>query len=210
MSFGGGGLHPLDCLWTPRRDGRALHLLRFPLLRFATISFFFSTIKWHLCTIWSCIINKNSEEYSKSNKFLMRNCKYVIHKTRGVTGIFFWRGKVIFPDFFPGVKCFFPVENSHLVDIKQIFVVFKSEKQKTNKQTNKTKQKQKKNPSPLFITFPTYISNFPPSLLQFFFLLFLSIFTPFPFFPCLFFPDTSVLCPPRLLCHCIKHGIFDK
>ena len=28
--------------------------------------------------------------------------------TRGVTGIFFWGGKVIFPDFFPGVKCFFP------------------------------------------------------------------------------------------------------
>ena len=28
--------------------------------------------------------------------------------TRGVTGNFFWGGKVIFPDFFPGVKYFFP------------------------------------------------------------------------------------------------------
>ena len=25
--------------------------------------------------------------------------------TRGVTGKFFWGGRVIFPDFFPGVKC---------------------------------------------------------------------------------------------------------
>ena len=33
--------------------------------------------------------------------------------TRGVRRIFFRGGKVIFPDFFPSVKCFFPVENSH-------------------------------------------------------------------------------------------------
>ena len=32
---------------------------------------------------------------------------------RGVTGIFFGGGKLIFPDFFPSVKCFFLVENSH-------------------------------------------------------------------------------------------------
>ena len=32
---------------------------------------------------------------------------------RGVRGKFFRGGKIIFPDFFPGVKCFFPVENFH-------------------------------------------------------------------------------------------------
>ena len=33
---------------------------------------------------------------------------------RGVRGIFFRGGtQSHFPDFFPGVKCFFPVENSH-------------------------------------------------------------------------------------------------
>ena len=46
MSFR--GLCPLDCPWNPRCDGRALRLLCS--LRFATISFFFSTIKWHFWT----------------------------------------------------------------------------------------------------------------------------------------------------------------
>ena len=32
---------------------------------------------------------------------------------RGVRGIFFRGYKVIFPDFFPGMKCFFSVENFH-------------------------------------------------------------------------------------------------
>ena len=69
---------------------------------------------------------------------------------------------------FPGRK--FPI----LVDPKQISVVFKSEKQK-------------KRSSPIFITFPTCISNFPPSLLQFTF--FSSKFsTLFPFFLDSFFP----------------------
>ena len=76
--------------------------------------------------------------------------------SRGVTGIFFWGGKVIFPDYFPGVKCFFPVENSHFG------------RPKTNlRRFQKRKAKKKKKSSPLFITFPTSISNFPPSLLQF-------------------------------------------
>ena len=65
---------------------------------------------------------------------------------RGVTGIFFWGGKVIFPDFFPGVKCFFPVENSHFGRPKTNFRRFQKwkAKKKKNKQTNKqTKNKQK-------------------------------------------------------------------
>ena len=33
--------------------------------------------------------------------------------SRAVRLIFFRGGKVIFPDFFPDVKCFFLVENSH-------------------------------------------------------------------------------------------------
>ena len=72
-------------------------------------------------------------------------------ESRGVTGI-----KVIFSDFFPGVKCFFRVEIPIFVDPKHISGVFKSEK-----------QKKKKRSSPLFITV---------------FHLF-SIFTPFPCFP---------------------------
>ena len=53
---------------------------------------------------------------------------------------------------------------------------------RTIKQTNKTKPKQnKRRSSAHFVTFPPYIFNFPPSLLQFFF--FSSQFSPlFPFF----------------------------
>ena len=51
---------------------------------------------------------------------------------------------------FPGRKF------SILVDPKQISVVFESEK-----------QKEKKGVLTSFISFPTFISNFPPSLLQF-------------------------------------------
>ena len=72
----------------------------------------------------------------------------------------FLRGKVIFPDFFPCVKCFFPVENSHFGRSQ-----FRSRS------------------SPLFITFPTSISNFPSSLLQFSFFSHV-----FPFFLASFFP----------------------
>ena len=41
---------------------------------------------------------------------------------KGVTGKIFWGGKVIFPDFFPGVKCFFPVENFHFGRPKTNFI----------------------------------------------------------------------------------------
>ena len=107
-------------------------------------------------------------------------CLLRIQLVRGVTGIFFWGGKVIFPDFFPGVKCFFPVENFHFGRYKTNFRWF---------QKWKTKKKKKKGHH-LFINFfffynfPTSISNFPPSLLQF-----SSQFSPlFPFFLASFFP----------------------
>ena len=109
---------------------------------------------------------------------------------RGVTGIFFWGGKVIFPDFFPGVKCFFPVENSHFGRPKTNFRRFQ-----------KWKAKKKKKKKVLTSFSDVFLLPFP------IFHLFFSIFTPFPFFPCLFFPDTSAnisrsevsggaLCPP--------------
>ena len=67
----------------------------------------------------------------------------------------FLRGAKPFSSFFPCVKWVFSrLKVPILVDPKQIFLVFKSEKQK-------------KGSSPLFVTFPTSISNFPPSLLQF-------------------------------------------
>ena len=92
---------------------------------------------------------------------------------RGVTGIFFWGGKVNFPDFFPGVKCFFPIENSHFGRPKTNFCRF---------QKWKAKKKKKK----VLTSFSdVFLLPFP------IFHLFFSIFTPFPFFPCLFFPDTS-------------------
>ena len=71
--------------------------------------------------------------------------------------------------FFPGRK--FPFWYTQ----NKITVVFKTEKQK---------KKKKKRSSPLFTTFPTSISNFPPSLLQFYnFPSYLfSIFTHSPFF----------------------------
>ena len=94
---------------------------------------------------------------------------------RGVTGIFFWGGKVIFPDFFLNVKCFFPVENFHLVEPKQILV--RSKNKTKNKQTKKKKR------FPLlhssfcnFSTFPFWISTFTFTI----FLLFFSTFTPYP------------------------------
>ena len=52
--------------------------------------------------------------------------------TRGVTGKFFWGGKVIFPDFFFRCEMSFSGKNliSILVDPKQILVVLRSEKAK--------------------------------------------------------------------------------
>ena len=101
---------------------------------------------------------------------------------RGVTGIFFWGGKVIFPDFFPGVKWFFRVENCHFGRPKTNFRRFQRWKAKKKK-----KKKKKKVLTSFIITFPTSISNLPLSLLQFSF--FSSRCSPlFPFFLASFSP----------------------
>ena len=98
-----------------------------------------------------------------------------LFKIRGVTGIFFWGGKVIFPNFFPGVKCFFPVENSHFGRPKTNFRRFqkwkarkKKKKKKKKKKRKKEKKKKKKKGPHLFLErFPASISNFPPFLTNF-------------------------------------------
>ena len=109
--------------------------------------------------------------YFQVMKLTLAHCDH-IHKaylSRGVRGIFFRGGQSHFSCFFPGVKCFFPVENSHLVDPKQISVVFKSEKKE-------------KRSSPHFLTFRPSIFN-----LHLPFFDFPSFLLYFPFFPCLSF-----------------------
>ena len=74
---------------------------------------------------------------------------------RGVTGKFFWGGKVIFPDFFffAGVKCFSPVQNFHFGRPKTNFSRFekwkakkkKKKKKKTHNQPNKQTQNKTEN-----------------------------------------------------------------
>ena len=99
---------------------------------------------------------------------------------RGATGKLFWGVKVIFSDFFPGMKCFFLVENFHFGRPKQILVILESEKQKEKK------KKEKKVFSSLwnFLLLPFSISSFPFTI----FLLFFSIFPLFHFFFASFFP----------------------
>ena len=99
--------------------------------------------------------------------------------TRGITGKFFWGGKVIFPDFFPGVKCFFPIENFHFGGPKTNFPGFW-----------KVRSKKKKKVLSSFCNFSTFHFQFYTFPLQFSF--FSSKFFPlFSFFPCLFFPSRS-------------------
>ena len=98
---------------------------------------------------------------------------YFWHAEQGRNRHFFLRGQSHFSWFFPGVKCFFPVQNSHFGTPKTNFCL--------QKWKEKKKKKKKKRSSPLFISFPTSISNFPPSCFTIF-LLFFSISTPFPFF----------------------------
>ena len=76
-------------------------------------------------------------------------------------------GKVIFPGFFPSMKCFFLVENSHFGRPKTNFSSFEKWKEE--------EEEEKKRSSPHFLTFPPAILNFPPSLFGFF-LLFCFIF----------------------------------
>ena len=85
---------------------------------------------------------------------------------------------VIFPDFFPGVKCYIPVENSNFGRPKTNFRRF--QKWKENKKMVLT----------FFYNFSYFnfqFSTFPFTI----FLLFLSILTPFSFLLASFFPDTS-------------------
>ena len=56
---------------------------------------------------------------------------------RGIRGIFFRGDKVIFPDFFPGVKCCFPVENSYFARLKTNFSGFEKWKAKKKKKKKK-------------------------------------------------------------------------
>ena len=87
-------------------------------------------------------------------------------QSRGITGKIFWGGKVIFPYFFPGVKCFFPVENFDFGRPKTNFHRFE-----------KWKAKKKKKKGPLLIlelfplpsyNFPSFLHHFPVFLASFF------------------------------------------
>ena len=121
-------------------------------------------------------------------------------KDRGVTGIFFWGGKVIFPDFFPGVKWFFPVENSHYGRPKINFCRFQKWKAK------KKKKKKKKGHHLFLERFPASISNFPPFLINFhpFSIFYLPLFSRYVIknFPVRsLWGGTLPPLPPRLLRH---------
>ena len=119
------------------------------------------------------------------------------HGTRGVTGIFFRGGTVIFPDFFSRRDTLFPGGNSHFGRPKSNSsglvwkVKAKPPPKKTNKQTKNKKQKKKQNKTKQnkkilssfckFSSLHFQFSTFPFSI----FLLFFSI------FPCLSFPGRS-------------------
>ena len=116
----------------------------------------------------------------------------LIGKGQGCNRHSFLRGQSHFSWFFPGVKCFFPVENFPFWQPTQNkFLLFSKVK--------------KKKVLTSFRAFPTSISNFEPSLYNF--PSFLLNFYPFPLFSFPIFPDTSAkisrseisgeaLCPP--------------
>ena len=101
-------------------------------------------------------------------KFSTLCASIIIFPTRGITGKFIWVGKVIFPDFFPSVKCSFPLENFHFGRTKTNFSHFEKWKAK------KKKKKKKK------ISFCNS-SSFHFKFFTFSFSIFL-LFTPFFFF----------------------------
>ena len=117
---------------------------------------------------------------------------------RGVNRYIFLRGQSHFSCFFPGRKFPFWYTQNKFPDRKFPFWYTQNKFLLFSKV--KSKKKKKKKSSPLFIIFPTSISNFPSSLLQFFFFssLFSSQFS--PLFPCLFFPRyVSKIFPVRSL-----------
>ena len=121
-------------------------------------------------------------------RLLPEKCWYL---DRGVRGIFFRGGKVIFPEFFPSVKCFFSVENSHFGRPKTNFSGFFGAGKVLSSFYN-------------FSSFHFQFSTFP-------FWIFLLFFSVFPFFlPSLFpvgqqkFPGEKyqgALCPPAPGCY---------
>ena len=126
-----------------------------------------------------------------------RVCEYTINSAGGVTGIFFWGGKVIFPDFLSLHEMLFPGKKIPFW-YKQISVVLKSEKQK--KKTNKN----------MVLLTNCYFYNYfllPFQIFQFPFYNFSSFLLNFhPFFLAPFFPirqqefpgqkSLGALCPP--------------
>ena len=114
-----------------------------------------STVVWKQCHCW---------------------CTYRA-QTQGRKRKIFHRGQSNFSWFFPGVKCLFPVENSHFGRSKTNFSGFE-----------KWKKRKRKGPLLIFLTIPPSIFNFPPSLFRF------SFFSaPFSliFLQCLSFPGRS-------------------
>ena len=107
-----------------------------------------------------------------SDKISMLEKSAVPFDHRDVTGKFFWGGKVIFPEFFPGVKCFFPVENFRFGR------PMKSEKQK--------KKKKKKKGLSSFANFPSFHFQ-----LSTFLFIIPSFLLHFPLFSLSLFPDRS-------------------
>ena len=161
----------------------------------------FTSFTYLIYPIWIDIIITSIDK----NAHLIFPC----WKTGGVTEKFFWGGKLIFPDFFHGVKCFFPVENFHFGSPKTNLSGFEKWEAK------KKKKKKKKKVLSSFCNFSTFhfqFSTFPFTI----FLLFFSIFTPSHFFLASFFPvgqqkfpnqkSLGELCPLPfpLLCHCWK------
>ena len=149
---------------------------------------------WNIRVVFCCIRQQECWTESTRTKQLepAENHKQSIEAPE-VSG-----GKVIFHDFFPGVKCFFLVENFHFGRPKTNFSCFEKWKAK------------KKKSSPHFVTF-----HFPPSFLQFSF--FSSPFPPFSLFSLLLFSryvgqqkfpsQKSLGCTrtPRLLRHCVVY-----
>ena len=121
---------------------------------------------------------------------------HTTHIDRGIKGIFFRGGKVIFPDFFPRVNCFFRVEDSHFGRLKTNFSGFEKWK---------AKKKKKKVSSPHFVAFSSSILNFPPSFFRFSFSSPFSLASLFPVGQQKF-PGEKYRCysAPPLLRHCLQ------